>query len=271
MGGSFALACREIIPQSQIIGWDKASVLPRAAERGAIVSGSENLRDALADADLVYLALPLAATMEVLPEVAKHACPGALVTDACSTKVMLCRQAESLFESGPRFLGGHPMSGKEKKGVEHADAAILRGARYALIAAPDDSDPRVQAFANLLTQIGAQPVWLDPATHDRAVAIVSHLPQVTALALAQVVRDESEESGLPVSLAGPGLRDALRLAGSSYSSWRDTCHTNAENIRRALDRLMQALDHLRVNLTNRELEEIFRTANELYEQTREVQ
>ncbi|MFZ0641919.1 MAG: prephenate dehydrogenase dimerization domain-containing protein, partial [Candidatus Acidiferrales bacterium] len=137
-------------------------------------------------------------------------------------------------------------------------------ARYALISSAEDSDPRVRGFAALLRAIGAEPVWCDAETHDWAVSIVSHLPQLVAVALASVVQDETDETGMPVSLTGPGLQDMLRLAGSPYVLWRDIALTNTENIGRALTRLEQAIEHLRTNLTSKELEQEFKSANNLY-------
>jgi prephenate dehydrogenase len=177
---------------------------------------------------------------------------------------VICREAQKHFRGGARFLGGHPMAGKEHSGIEHADADLFRGSRYALIASENDPDPRVEHFAALLKHIGAEPVWCDADTHDWAVGIVSHLPQLASIALAHVVADETDETGLPVTLAGSGLADMLRLAGSPYDIWRDTCLTNRENIAHALDRLAQAIDYLRTHLTTKDLEHEFKTANEIY-------
>ncbi|HYL09472.1 MAG TPA: prephenate dehydrogenase [Candidatus Acidoferrales bacterium] len=274
IGGSFGHALQQTVPGIRIAGWDKESVLREAQARGAvheIFAGS--LAAAVSGADLVYISLPISATSDVLPEVARHAAPGALVTDACSTKARICRRAAECFRSGAAFLGGHPMAGKEVSGIAHADAGIFRGARYALMGSEDENgrDPRAAAFAALLKTMGAEPVWLDAETHDWAVAIVSHLPQLLSVALAGVVQEETDETGLPVSLAGPGLRDLLRLAGSPYAMWRDVALTNAENISRALDRLARAIEDLRARLTSRELESEFDAANELYKMLREMQ
>jgi prephenate dehydrogenase len=111
-------------------------------------------------------------------------------------------------------------------------------------------------------------VWLDAETHDWAAAIASHLPQLLSVALAGVVRDETDETGLPLALAGQGLRDMVRLAGSPYEVWRDVCLTNTDNIARALDRLAQAVDHVRTRLASRELQDEFAAANELYKMLR---
>ena len=221
--------------------------------------------EAVSDADLVYVALPIGRILDVLPKIAERAKPGALVTDAGSTKVQICREAARLFVGGrARFVGGHPIAGKEISGIESADENLLVGSRYALIAAETDADARVKAFAAILAKLGATPVWCDAEMHDWAVGVSSHLPQMLAVALAGVIRDEGDGTGLPLTLAGPGVRDMLRLAGSPFPLWRDIAHTNRENISRALDRMTQAIEHLRVNLTSKELEEQFRGANEVY-------
>src|SRR5216684_1901485 len=239
IGGSFGLALQNALPGIRIAGWDKEGVVRQAQARGAIHEGfSGDLAVALAGADLVYISLPISVTLDVLPEIARRAAPGALVTDACSTKVRICRRGAECFQSGATFLG---------------------------------RDPRRAAFAALLKNLGAEPVWLDAETHDWAAAIVSHLPQLVCVALAGVVHEETDETGLPVSLAGPGLRDALRLAGSPYAVWRDIALTNTDNISRALGRLSSAIEDLRSQLASRELEGEFDTANELYKILREMQ
>ena len=264
IGGSFGLAVRRQFEGARIAGWDKGEVLRAALARGAIDEECANLREALSGADCVYLALPIGLALELLPTIASHASPQALVTDACSTKVAVCRAAASQFRHSARFLGGHPMAGKEVGGVENADPDLFRGAKYVLIADENDPDDRVRNFAALLRSIGAEPVWLDAETHDWAVAIISHLPQLVSVALARVVRDETDETGLPLSLAARGLRDLLRLAGSPYEMWRDIALTNTPNISRALDRMGQALDDLRLRLASKELKDEFAVANELY-------
>jgi len=268
IGGSFALAVRGIMPHVPVAGWDRPEVLQRGVERGAITRAAASLADAITAADLVYVALPIGATLDLLAEVARHARPGALVTDAASTKAAICRSAARHFRGETIFLGGHPLAGREVSGIEHADAALFRGAKYALVG--EEGAPAAVRFEALLRTIGAEPVWFDAETHDWAVSIVSHLPQLASVALAGVVNDETDESGLPLALAGPGLRDALRLAGSPYAVWRDVCLTNRENLVRSLDRLIQALEHMRGTLASRDLEPQFDAANQVYKSLREM-
>ncbi len=278
IGGSFALALRKHAPDTAVIGWDKEHVLGHAYERGAINEGFTDLTLAIAGADLIYVALPVGHTIELLPEIARLASPQALVTDASSTKRQVCAVAADCFAGeGPRFLGGHPMAGKEISGIAAADAELFRGTKYALIRESGGKntvasrDSRVAQFLASIKELGAEAVWLDAEAHDRAAAIVSHLPQLLAVALAGVVRDQTDETGLPVTLAGRGLRDALRLAGSPYSVWRDIILTNSDNLDRALDQLIQSLEQLRGDLRTRALEEEFAAAGELYKILRDLQ
>jgi prephenate dehydrogenase len=268
IGGSFALALREIFSSISLVGFSRSGSCDRAREAGVVDEATADLAQAVRGADLVYIALPIGPSIESLGAIAKSAEPHALVTDACSTKTVICRAAKDHFRGGARFLGAHPMAGKEQSGVEHADAKLFRRAPYALMGTETETDARVQAFVEIVRSIGARPIWSDPETHDWAVGIVSHLPQLVSVALARVVQDETDETGLPLSLAGSGLRDMLRLAGSSYDIWRDILLTNTDNISRALDRLAQAIDYLRTNLASKEIQREFVTANELYKQLR---
>jgi prephenate dehydrogenase len=287
IGGSFALALRKYTTGMHISGWDRADVLREAQNRGAVdESFSGDLAPAFQNADLVYIALPIAATIDLLPEIARHVPPHTLVTDACSTKVRIVQAAAETFsrQKGPLFLGGHPMAGRELSGIAHANADLFRENTYALIAKSSEpvlaglqsgssspanepapsQDSRVSAFVKILEKIGARPLWLGAPQHDYAVGLASHLPQLGAVALAGFLYDRLDENGLPITLAGPGLRDSLRLAGSPYSTWRDIVLTNQEVLSAALDLFARRLDDLRDKLASRELEADFDAANELY-------
>jgi prephenate dehydrogenase len=276
IGGSFALAVRKAFPAIHITGWDKPSVLERALELRIVDDARAELPEAVAGVDLVYIALPVGLAIERLPEIARHVTRHALVTDACSTKRAICAAAEKCFSEDTVFLGGHPMAGSELSGIDGAEASLFEGAKYALVGSENDSisgdqinrieqaDTRIANFVRLVEAIGARPIWIDAVTHDRAAAFVSHLPQLVSVALAGVTREATDQTGLPLTLAGRGLRDALRLAGSPYSIWRDIVLTNTDNLDLALDRLSQAIEHLRSHLRQRELEDEFSAANDVY-------
>ena len=280
IGGSFALALRKNLADIRVSGWDRPEVLREAKVRAAFdETFSGDLALALAKADLIYIALPIGVTLDLLPEIASSAPDAALVTDACSTKLRIMEEAAQQFPAtlgGSIFLGGHPMAGKELSGIAAADAELFRGHTYALIAEGDAKNmpaaqgPRVGAFVKILEKIGAQPLWIGAQQHDYAVALASHLPQLAAVALASFLYDRLDENGLPITLAGPGLRDSLRLAGSPYSTWRDIVLTNRELLSASLDLFARRLDDLRERLGSRDLEADFDSANELYKLLRSL-
>ena len=280
IGGSFALALRKGLTDISISGWDRPEVVREKEVRNVFdETFSGNLGLALAKADLIYVALPIAVTLDLFSEIARQAPPSALVTDACSTKLRIMEEAGQLFGGnigGAIFLGGHPMAGKELSGIAAADADLFRGHSYALIAAgeaiaaPTASEPRIAAFVKILEKIGAQPLWIGAQQHDYAVGLASHLPQLAAVALASFLYDRLDENGLPITLAGPGLRDTLRLAGSPYSPWRDIILTNKELLSASLDLFARRLDDLRERLGSRDLEADFDAANELYKLLRSL-
>ncbi|GAC1662431.1 MAG: prephenate dehydrogenase [Candidatus Acidiferrum sp.] len=286
IGGSFALALRKFATDIHLSGWDRTDVVREAQARQAFDEMfSGDLTEPLRNADLVYIALPISATLDLLPEIARQVAkiaPRALVTDACSTKLRIVQSAAELFTSvdGPLFLGGHPMAGKEVAGIAHADADLFRDTTYAVIGDSSSEgvaalpsaprDPRIAAFLKLIEKIGARPLWIGAQQHDYAVGMASHLPQLAAVGLASFLFDHLDENGLPITLAGPGLRDSLRLAGSPYSTWRDIVLTNREVLSAALDLFARRLDDLRERLGSRQLEADFDAANELYKLLRSL-
>jgi prephenate dehydrogenase len=283
IGGSFALALRKYATDLHISGWDRPDTVREARARNIIDEAfATDLAPALRAADLIYIALPIGVTIDLLPEIARHAPKHALVTDACSTKLRIAQAAAENFSppATALFLGGHPMAGREVAGVAQADADLFRNAPYALVTdSPDsreastslpDRDSRVSAFLKLLEKIGARPLWLGAQQHDYALGMVSHLPQLAAVALGSFLYDHLDENGLPITVAGPGLRDSLRLAGSPYSTWRDIVLTNREVLSAALDLFARRLDDLRERLNSRELEADFDAANELYKLLRSL-
>jgi prephenate dehydrogenase len=261
VGGSFALALKRAFPEVRVIGWDRPGVLARARERGALDEAAEDAAAACREADLAYLALPVMEIVRRLPQVAEAASAAALVTDAGSTKSLVCREAERAFAPPKKFVGGHPLAGRESSGIDNSSADLFRGAPYFLIGRPDAPDDRVRRLATAIEAIGGRPVWLDAGEHDRLATSLSHLPQMAAIALAEAVLDGAGESG--GWLAGTGLRDTLRLAGSPYEVWADVARSNPY-LPEAIDRLAEALERIRSRLESDGLREDFERANRLY-------
>jgi prephenate dehydrogenase len=268
IGGSWGLALKKHGLATRRIGFGRASTVARALAVDAVDEGTDDLRKAVQEAHLIILAPPVGAILDCISRLQDIAAPQALVTDVGSTKHLICERAREAFGGKPLFLGGHPLAGKERAGVENADAALFTNARYVLTPLDEGhlEDPRVKAFVASISAIGALPCFMDPARHDRALAFLSHLPQLLSSGLASLIAEENRNSQLPVELAATGFRDVTRLAESPYSVWGDICRTNLENIQAALEAMGHKLEFMKSHLGDRELEREFEQAAKLREQ-----
>ena len=270
MGGSWGLALKARGCTARRVGCDREEILKRAAAMGVADEAAPDVAAAVRGADLVILAAPVGAILDLLGQIKTAVSPRTLVTDVGSTKRLICQRAREVFGDEPLFLGGHPLAGKERSGLEHADAGLLENAPYALtLLSPDHlSDERVKAFSRLVESVGARPFVTEASVHDRAVAYLSHLPQLLSSGLASMIAEQGAEDFLPLELAGSGFRDVTRLAESPYALWRDICLTNIENIQAALESLIEKLEAMKLHLSDRELERDFRQALKLRERLR---
>jgi prephenate dehydrogenase len=235
IGGSFALALRQAGYSGKIIGVSSPATVRAAFARG-VIDEALPLAAAAAQSDIVYLAQPIEKILETLDVIDTLVRPGTLITDAGSTKLAIVRRAAEKIKRG-RFVGGHPMAGKETRGVEAAEATLFRGWPYVLTS----PDPELEAW---IGKIGAKLVRLDPAEHDRWVALVSHLPQLISIALASLIGDQPETA----LVSGPSAAALTRLALSPYDIWRDIFCTNAPAIDTALGAFIARLEELRAAL-----------------------
>src|SRR5215470_17265077 len=215
IGGSIALAARQLWPSSLVIAVDHKDVLETAMRLHAIDVAADDLI-VLAEADLVILAAPVRQNIALLAELDEYVRTPAVVTDVGSTKREMAAAARDLPERFT-FVGGHPLAGAARGGLEHARPDLFKGRPWLLTGAHD----KLRAFIEAL---GAIPRTTTADAHDRLVAFLSHLPQVAASALMQVVGEAVGEDGL--TLAGRGLIDTTRLASSPAEIWRDIANTN---------------------------------------------
>jgi len=244
IGGSFALALRKAGFDGQIIGVSSPPTVERAQSLG-VIDAAAPLQDAAARADLIYLAQPIQQILETLGLLGTRARKGTVITDAGSTKTLICERAADAIRHA-KFVGGHPMAGKESRGVEEAEADLFRGRPYVLTA----REPHLEKW---IEAIGARLVILDPVEHDKLVALVSHLPQLLSTALAVVIGDHSAAS----QVAGPAASDLTRLALSPYEIWRDIFATNGLSIDAAFAAFIAKLESLRLQLRSPEMERVF--------------
>jgi prephenate dehydrogenase len=242
IGGSIALACRQLWPKALVIGVDNKDVLETAMRLHAIDVAADDLV-VLAEADVVILAAPVKTNIALLAELDENVRQPAIITDTGSTKRGTVEAAGSL-PARFTFVGGHPLAGAAQGGLEHARADLFQGRPWILIA--EDGGPGLAKLTEFVQALGAVPRMMSVQAHDRMLAFLSHLPQLTASALMQVVGDAVGEDGL--TLAGRGLADTTRLASSPPDIWRDIAATNADEIGPALDALIALLQDLRRDL-----------------------
>ena len=249
IGGSFALALRKAGFAGKIIGVSSSETVLSALELGAI-DEALTLEEAAAQSDLIYLAQPIERILKTLEVVDSHVREGTLITDAGSTKVAIMRRAAEKIRRG-RFIGGHPMAGKEARGVAAADGELFCGRPYVLTS-PDTE------LQDWIERIGARVVILSAEEHDRLVALTSHLPQLISTALAASIADVPRA----VEVAGPAALDLTRLALSPYQIWRDIFATNSAPIDAVLGVFIGKLEELRTMLRRPEIEGEFDRAAE---------
>jgi prephenate dehydrogenase len=258
IGGSIALAARQIWPSSLVIGVDCKDTLEMAMRLHAIDVAADDLY-VLAEADVVILAAPVRENIALLERLDEAVQQPAVVTDTGSTKRAIVEAARRL---PPRFtfVGGHPLGGAAKGGLEHARPDLFSGRPWLLTPTGDGAAEAAEKLSVFARALGAEPRFVPAAAHDRLLAYLSHLPQLTASALMQVIGDAVGEEGL--ALAGRGLVDTTRLASSPSGIWKDIAATNADELRGALDVLIGVLHDLRSELGEGErLTEVFTAAN----------
>jgi prephenate dehydrogenase len=269
IGGSLGLALKHQGFQGRIIGCDRGPVLKRAREMGAIDEGVSDPVQAAGDSEVVVLATPVGAIIDLIERLGPVLPPNALLTDVGSTKREIVARARTVFGNDVprRFLAGHPMTGKEHSGIDEADPDIFKGAVWLVTPQPGQNvyAGRAGDLLKLIERIGAKVVPIDLDQHDRLCAWISHLPQMLSTALAGAVHDQFGDDPELLAIGGRALREMTRIAASPYSMWRDIALTNADNIQDALQRLEQRLAHIRENLKTPELKAEFEAGNRLHQ------
>jgi prephenate dehydrogenase len=256
IGGSFGLALRAAGFRGLLLGVSSPATLEAALARGAIDRGA-SLEEAAALADVLYLAQPISRILDTIEALRPLARPGMLITDAGSTKQAIVDKARACLDHA-LFLGGHPMAGKEARGVDAAEPTLFANRPYLLTPASDEvrHAPVTLEFASLLQAAGARTRWLSPAEHDRLVAAASHAPQLLSTALAAALAARPDAAAVAAT-AGPGLHDMTRLALSSYEIWQDILATNPVEIAAALELVESHLAGLRSRLASATLQSDF--------------
>ena len=261
IGGSFGLALKASGRCAHVVGTGRSAAnLQIALERGAIDAIEAEAAAAVRDADLVLISVPVAQFGKVLGEIKANLKPGALVTDAGSTKRDVVAAARAgLGAKVAQFVPAHPIAGAEKSGAGAASADLFKGKRVVLTPLPENPPASVRALEEMWAALGARTSTMAPEEHDAVFAAVSHLPHLLAYALVSEIAGRPDAAQLFGYAAG-GFRDFTRIASSHPEMWRDICMANADRLLRELSLYEQQLRKVGAMLREKDaiaLEELF--------------
>lgn len=231
MGGSLALALEDRGLAGEVVAYDSSpAAREEAVASGVAESMAGSAEEAVEGSGLVFLATPLGAMAGALREAAPALEPGVIVTDIGSAKVGVMREIREVLPPGARYVGGHPMTGSEQSGVRFARADLFRD-RYYILTPTAETDPDAyQELHALLTGIGARVISIDPGSHDRVMATVSHVPHLLSLLLLAMAAGEQERAKSTFAVAAGGFKDMTRIAASSPDIWLDIVRENRDCI-----------------------------------------
>lgn len=255
IGGSLASALKRKGFNGTLIGLDSNTVLKIAEERKLIDESfsKDQLQQAVESADLIFLCTPILEILNLLQTTGKWIKPNTLVTDVGSTKRKIVETANIHLPAHCDFIGGHPMAGSEGRGIEAADPFLFENTTYVLTPTRNVHVSVRTAFGELLELIGAKVLLLLPKLHDEIAAAVSHLPQMAAVALMNLVAGKQTESPHFLKMAAGGFRDMTRIASSPYGIWENILQTNTDMITHFIDLYIDELKHVRDALAGHDL------------------
>ena len=269
IGGSLGLALKEKKPNFKIVGIDKQKIIEIAITRGAIDEGTVNLEEGIKEADIVILATPVKTILGLLPKINPFLKRGCLVTDTGSTKGQVVERANEVLSKDVFFIGGHPMAGSEKYGIDSADPHLFQDKTYILTPTNKSNLVALEKTFSIIRMIGAKKLILDPLDHDRIVGAVSHLPQILAVSLTNTISMlvQKENNNNYFKAVGEGFKNMTRIASSPYRIWEDICETNQENILEMIQEFKNYLEVIIDKLKNdpNSLKEEFQKASKLRE------
>ncbi len=269
IGGSLGLALKEKKPNFKIVGIDKQEIIEKAIAREAIDEGTVNLEEGIEEADIVIIATPVKTILNILTQINPFLKKGCLVTDTGSTKQQIVQKANKVLSKDVFFIGGHPMAGSEKCGIESANPHLFQDRTYILTPTKKSNLIAIEKIFSLIKMIDANRLILDPLEHDRIVGAVSHLSQIIAVSLINTIGELAlrGNNNNYFKAIGEGFKDMTRIASSPYKIWEDICETNQENILKMIQEFRNYLGVIEDKLKNNpsSLKKEFQKASKLRE------
>jgi prephenate dehydrogenase len=251
VGGSIGLAAKERVEGAEVVGFGRdAGRLQRALEVGAIQRAAGSIEEAVEGAELCFACAPVGALPELVRAALDASGDDTLVTDVGSTKQDLVARTPD-----PRFVGGHPIAGAETAGVEHARADLFEDAVWYLTPHEQSGGLLYERLHRFVIDVGARPIAVDAETHDRLVAVFSHLPHVLANVLASQAAARLSEHGDALRQVGPSFRDMTRVAGANTAMWSDIYRSNRAAIVEEIRGFRRELDEVERRLEAGEVED----------------
>ena len=256
MGGSLGMAVREKGIVRTVSGFARRKeVREEAIKRGAVDLVYDNIEEAVKDADMVILCVPVLAVPELAQSCLPYLAPGCVVTDVASTKTTIIASIERLFQNEKiYFVGSHPMAGSEQTGIQFARKDLYKNAVVAVTPTRRSRASAVKTVVNFWKKLEASPILLSPQEHDAIVARTSHLPHlIAACIVTSVFKEKNRKTAL---LCGPGFRDFTRIASSSEELWHDIISTNSSAILKEMRNFIVVIDRVTRMIENKDFAQV---------------
>ena len=263
LGGSLGIAFKR--NGCHVIGISREETIERAMKLGVINRGFsyERMAEGLRDAEVAFLCTPISRIIELIKEIGPLLQTGTIVSDVGSTKRLIVSTARENLSKGVMFIGGHPMAGSEKRGVEASDPFLFQNVIYVLSPGNSVNEDIINRFRTLIESLGARVIFLTPHEHDAIASAVSHLPQMIAVTLVNLVGNLDHSNPVYLRMAAGGFRDLTRIAMSPFSMWKDILETNEDLVEDIIDTFITELQRLKHSISSNTLETNFTNASQI--------
>ncbi len=245
IGGSVARSARKAYPDCRIVALNRSGdSLDKALKEGTIDTAVKEVTDDFKGCDIIFLCAPVHTNIGFLDKLKPYLNEDTILTDVGSVKSEIHEAVDRILP-GVKFIGGHPMAGKEKVRYEYSSEDLLKGAYYYLTPSKYAGNKELEKLQAFVEKIGSKPITVDPDTHDFIVAAISHVPHMAAYTLVKLVKDEDTPEEYMRFTAAGGFKDITRVASSDPTMWQQICMTNKDNIVKLMDKYIDELKNVR--------------------------